>query len=104
MTTTSGLPGSPVVRITGFAMWGGVDVKPPRRRKGRHGHKALLVVTGHNPVKCDAVPGVNRCDQAINGLPQIRRERGQSGPIERVATVADRAHELLVRLSARQPS
>ncbi|TDP65322.1 DUF1707 SHOCT-like domain-containing protein [Actinokineospora alba] len=38
---TQGPPGSPVVRITGFAMWGGVDVKPPRRRKGRHGHQEI---------------------------------------------------------------
>jgi len=30
---TQGPPGSPIVRITGFAMMGGVDVRPPKKRK-----------------------------------------------------------------------
>lgn len=30
---TQGPPGSPVVRVTGFAMMGGVDVKPAKRHK-----------------------------------------------------------------------
>ncbi len=34
---TEGAPGGPVVRVTGFAMWGGVDVRRPKKRKPKRG-------------------------------------------------------------------
>ncbi|SDD19518.1 Cell wall-active antibiotics response 4TMS YvqF [Actinokineospora iranica] len=36
--STEGTPGGPVLRITGFAFWGGVDVRTPKRSKGRRKH------------------------------------------------------------------
>jgi hypothetical protein len=34
---TQGAPGGPILRVTGLAMMGGVEVKPPKRRKIKNG-------------------------------------------------------------------